>query len=113
MSIKEFFRPNIPKILIFLFIAIFFLSAKESVCGAGFLFSFCYKSYGFPFDYLVIGDPSSVGYVKTLAFGQFFFNAGSLMLNPVTLTIDIILIYALASLFFLIFSVKSKRSLSG
>lgn len=111
MNIKEFFRPNIPKILIFLFAALAFLYfAKEDVCGAGFIFAFCYKAYGFPFDYIVTGNvDAAFGHIKTLPFGQYFYKSGNFLLNPAALLVDVLLVYLLACFIASLFrTLKSK-----
>lgn len=109
MNAKEFLKPNIFKILTFIFIGIFYLYfAGESVCGVSFLFAFCYKAYGFPFLYLITGDINDVsGYVKTLFLGKYFSKFGNLFFNLAALVLDIVLIYLLACLMSMIFNKKN------
>ena len=98
MDIKKFLKPTIFKILLFMFIGIFYIYfARDEVCGAGLSFAFCYKAYGFPFSYAISGDiePAS-GYIKTLFFGENFAKYGNLLINPITFIFDAILIYSLA-----------------
>ena len=105
MGIREFLKPTLFKFLIFLIISIFYLYfANESVCGIGFMFAFCYKNYGFPFAYLISGDiDNSMGYIKTLPLGQYFYKSGNFLLNPAALLMDILLIYFLACFMDLLF----------
>lgn len=98
MNIKELLKPNLAKILIFLFIGIFYLYfAKEDACGVWSIIAFCYKAYGFPFSYAVSGDIDiTSGYIKTLFLGQYFSKYGNFLFNPATLMVDIFFIYILA-----------------
>ena len=98
MNVKEFFKPTILNILIFVFVAVFYLYfAGESACGASLYFAFCYKAYGFPFLYMVTGDiDSSLGYIKTLFLGEYFKKSGNILFNSAALIFDIALIYLLA-----------------
>ena len=98
MNAKEFLKPTFLKLLIFLFIGIFYLYfAREDVCGAGFMFAFCYSAYGFPFSYIVSGNiDTASGYLKTLFLGKFFFKIGSFLLNYVAMLLDILFIYLLS-----------------
>ncbi|MBS3114061.1 hypothetical protein J4448_03090 [Candidatus Woesearchaeota archaeon] len=111
MSARNFLKPSISKILIFLFIGILFLYfANESACGISFFFAFCYKAYGFPLAHLITGDiANSMGYIKTLPFGQFFYKSGNLLFNPAALLIDISLIYLLACLLDSLFRMRIKK----
>lgn len=98
MNAKEFFKPTILKIIIFLFIGVIYLYfAGESACGASLFFAFCYKAYGFPFLYLVTGDvDSSFIYIKTIFLGEYFKKSGNFLFNPEALILDMALIYLLA-----------------
>lgn len=98
MNAKEFIKPTLLKILIFIFIGIFYLYfAKEDVCGAGFMFAFCYNAYGFPFSYMASGNiDAALGYLKTLFLGKFFIKSGNFLFNYATLFLDILLIYLLS-----------------
>ena len=98
MNAKEFLKPSILKISIFLFIGVFYLYfAKESTCAAGFSFAFCYIEHGFPFSYIISGDiDAASGYLKTLFFGKFFFKSGNFLFNYAALLLDIIFIYLLS-----------------
>lgn len=100
MNVKDFFKPTIFKILIFLFISVFYLYfAGEDACGAGFGFSFCYKAHGYPFLYLVTGNIDiASGYLKDAFLGKFFAKPGNFLFNPLGLALDIIFIYILACL---------------
>lgn len=112
MNVKEFLKPNLLKILIFLFIGIFFLYfAGENACGAGFGFAFCYKAYGFPFLYLVTGQiDSASGYIKTLPFGSYFSKYGSFLFNPAAFVLDVVLIYLVACFISILFrKIKIKN----
>ena len=95
MNLKEFIKPTTLKILIFLIIGVLYLYfAGESVCGASFAFTFCYKAYGFPFSYIVTGNiDTASGYIKTLFLGKYFSNSGNILFNPAALILNLILIY--------------------
>ncbi len=114
MNVKEFLKPNLLKISIFLFIGIFFLYfAKERVSAAGFGFAFFYESYGFPLTYLIIGNTDSAsGHIRTLFLGNYFSKYGNFLFNPLALTIDIILIYLLACFLELLFKYTKKPMLT-
>jgi len=112
MNIKQFIKPTISKILIFLLMAIIFLYlAKEDVCAVSFFFAFCYKAYGFPFSYAVAGNiDAALGHLKTLFLGKYFLKYGNLLLNPAALIMDIALTYLLTCLVnFAIFHSKKKQ----
>lgn len=96
--IKGFLKPNALKIIVFLFIGIFYLYfAGESACGVWSILAFCYKAYGFPFSYIATGDIEiASGYIKNLFLGENFIKSGNLLFNPMTLALDLILIYLLA-----------------
>ena len=97
MNVKELLKPNALKILIFLSIGIVYLYfAVENICGVSFYFAFCYKAYGFPLSYMVIGDVNSAfGYIKTLFLGNYFTKSKNFLFNPLSLILNIISIYAL------------------
>jgi len=99
MKVKEFLKPNLFKLLVFLFIGVIYIYfAREETCAfGGFLFSFCYRTYGFPFFYLATGDVDiSTEYIKTLFLGEHFNKYGNVMFNVVALLADITLIYILS-----------------
>ena len=98
MSLKKFIKLGIFKILVFLFIAVFYLYfARENACGVGLTFAFCYKAYGFPFSYIVTGNiDNASGYIMTLPLGDYFSKSGNFLFNPLALMLDISLIYLLA-----------------
>lgn len=100
MKAKEFLKPAVLKMLIFLFIAVFFLYfATESVCGASFYFAFCYKAYGFPFSHTITGDiDSASSYVRTLFLGEYFNKSKNFLFSPIALIFDAVLAYLLACL---------------
>ena len=112
MNVKEFIKPGILKILIFLVIdvtSIYF--TKENACGVSLFFAFCYKAYGFPFFYLVTGNiDSASGYLKTLPLGNYFSKFGNFLFNTPSFILDIILIYLAACLIsFLFRRIKIKH----
>lgn len=112
MDIKKFLRPALLKIFIFACIAVFYLYfAKEEVCGAGLMFSFCYKAYGFPFPYLVSGGVDAAsGVLKTSFLGEFFEKSGNFLINYAALFLDILLIYLASCLIYLLVgSIKVKN----
>ena len=99
MSIR-ILNPSISKISISLLIILLasYFSSKTA-CGVYFLFTFCYMTYGFPFSYIVGGDTgaeTTISQVKTLYFGEYFFKAGNLLINPLTLILNLILTYMLS-----------------
>ena len=97
MGIKDFLKPTIFKISIFIFFGVVFLYAKESVSAIGFSFAIFYNAYGFPFQHLITGDIDSLsGIINTLFLGNFFTRYGSFLFNPTAFAVDIILIYLLA-----------------
>ena len=112
MNIKNFLKPSIFKILVFVFIGIFYLYfAGEDACGAGLFFAFCYKAYGFPFLYLVTGQiDNASGYMKTLPLGDFFSKTGNFLFNPAVFLLDIVLIYLLACFITILFN-KNKSNI--
>ena len=112
MKIKELLKPNLLKILIFLFLIIFLLYfAGEKACGVGMTFAFCYKAYGFPFSYLVTGDIDvAYGHIKTIPLGQYFNKYLNLLFNPIAFIVNTILIYLLACFISMLFrNVKFKH----
>lgn len=114
MNVKEFIKPGAFKIFVFLLIGVFYLYfTMEDVCAFGLFFAFCYKAYGFPFSYIVIGDiDSAFGHIKTMPFGAYFVKSGNYFLNLVALALDLALIYLLACVMAMIFSnAKVKRHL--
>jgi len=110
MNLKEFIKPSIFKIFIFLIIAVFYLYfAKEDACGAGLFFAFCYKAYGFPFSYLVTGNiDAASGHIKTLILGEYFSKSGNFLFNTLALLLDLALIYVLACFLDMLFDRKPK-----
>ena len=115
MNTKDFFKPNIFKILVFLFISLFYLYfAGETGCGAGFGFTLCYKAYGFPFFYAMTGDYSIIqSYTGTLFLGKYFLKYGSLNFNALALLFDAILIYILACMIGSLMNVKRIKNQDG
>ncbi|MBI2541555.1 hypothetical protein HYV80_02500 [Candidatus Woesearchaeota archaeon] len=98
MNAKEFLKPNYLKLAIFAFVGVVYLYfAGENVCGAGFSFAFCYKSYGFPFQYLISGQiDAASGFVKSTFLGEFFTKSGEFLVNYIALLLDIAFIYLLS-----------------
>ena len=98
MSIKNFIKPSLVKILLFLIITISSLYfTRENACGISPFFAFCYKAYGFPLPYLVTGSvDSAFGHIKTLPLGEFFSKSGNFLFNVPAFVSDMILIYLLA-----------------
>src|SRR3989338_3690302 len=105
-KVKELIKPTVLKLLIFLFISLFYLYfAGEDVCAVGLSFKFCYKAHGFPIPYLVTGDISNASdYIKTLSFSNYFAKFGNYLLNPAALLIDAVLIYLLSCFISMIFA---------
>ena len=112
MNIKEFFKPSVLKIFIFIIIAIFYLYfAGETGCGAGFGFSLCYKAYGFPFFYAMTGDEGIVRNIAESSFlGNYFSKFGILNFNALALLVDVILIYSLACIIGSLLNVKGNKN---
>lgn len=104
-AVKKFLKPGVLKISIFLAIAAFFTYfTKENACGVSIFFAFCYKAYGFPFLHIVSGQiDSASGYIATLPLGAYFSKYGNFLFNPITLVLDIILLYLLACLISILF----------
>ena len=109
MRLGKFLKPTILKIMVFLFIGIIYLYlAAESVCGAGFGFTICYKAYGFPFQYFATGDvDSSMNIIESSLLGQYFNKIGNFLFNPISLALDLTLIYLLSCLISMIFKNKA------
>ena len=97
---KKFLRPSTMKLLLFLLIGVVYLYfAGEDVCAAGLFFKLCYKSYGFPFPYLVTGDIGNASdYTSTLHLGSYFSKSGSFLFNPLAFLLNLMLIYLLSCL---------------
>ena len=115
MNAKESLKPSALKILIFLLIgAIYLYFAKEDACAVSFYFAFCYKAYGFPFQYMVTGNiESASSQIKTLPFADYFSKSGNFLLNPVALILNLILIYLLACLISVLFGkMKVERRIA-
>lgn len=110
MNIKNFLKPDIFKALIFLFMCIFYLYfANDKVSAAGFSFAIFYSAYGFPFQYLIIGDIGKTsGIVNNLFLGNYFIKFNNFLFNPLALALNIILIYLLACL--MAIPLKNKKS---
>jgi len=112
MNIKQFIKPNIFKIFVFLPMAFIFLYlAKEDICGAGFLFAFCYRSYGFPFSYMATGNvDAALGHIKTLFLGEHFNKLDNVLINPIALLFDLAFIYLLSCIIFALSrNIKPKK----
>ena len=112
MNIKEFLKPGILKVLIFLLIAVLFLYfVKEDACGVSIFFAFCYNAYGFPLPYLVAGNiESALGHIKTLPLGDNFAKYGNFLFNPAALLWDLALIYLLSCFMFMLFKNMKLKS---
>lgn len=112
MGAKNFLKPSILNILIFLFVGVMFLYfGGESVCGVSFFFSFCYSAYGFPFPYMATGDIGTAsGYIKTLFLGDYFNKFGNFLFNPAAFLLDIALIYIMACFMAALFNARIKKS---
>ena len=106
MGIKDFLKPSIVKILAFLSVGLFYLYfASESVSAAGFSFAVFYSAYGFPFQYLIIGDIDNLsGIIKDMFLGNYFTKFGNTLINPAALALDLILIYSFACLISMLFA---------
>lgn len=111
MRLAELLKPNIFKIITFIFIGIVFLYfAKESTCGVSFFFAFCYKAYGFPFFYMIDGDVGAASdYANTLFLGRHFSKSGSILLNPAAFALNVILMYLLACFITVLFKDKIRH----
>ena len=114
MNAKEFLKPNFLKILVFLFVGIFYIYfAKESVCGAGLFFAFCYNAYGFPFSYLITGNfDAAAGHIETLAFGGFFSRMGNYLFNPFAMLLNLVLVYLLSCFMANLFKYQNSAYIS-
>ena len=112
MRLGKFLKPTILKITVFLFIGIVYLYlAAESACGAGFGFTICYKAYGFPFQYLATGDVNSaINIINAYTFGDYFNKIGNFLFNPISLALDLALIYLASSLISFIFENKNIKN---
>ncbi len=113
MRLNKFLNPTIMKIMVFLFIGLVYLYfAAESVCGAGLTFVICYKAYGFPFQYLATGDvDSAINIINSSPLGGYFNKLGNFLFNPVSLALDLALIYLASCLISFVFENKPiKRS---
>ena len=95
MNIKNFLRLTFFKATIFLFVGTVYLYfASESVSAAGLSFAFFYTAYGFPFQYLIIGDIDEISsFADGLFLENYFSKYGNYLFNPVAFALDIILIY--------------------
>ena len=83
---------------------------SEKICGASFLFAFCYKSYGFPFHYIITGDVDiASGYIKTTFLGAYFIKIKNILFNPLSFVIDSIVNYIISCLVSLLFENKKFR----
>ena len=111
MNIKNFFKPTLSKLLIFVFIAVFYLFfASETTCGASLFFSFCYKAHGFPFSYFMTGDVDWLDKTPNALFlGKYFGKSGNALFNAPALAIDILLIYLLSCFLGLFINVKKLK----
>ncbi len=110
MNLKKFLKPTIFKILVFLFIGVFYLYfAQEDTCAASFYFSFCFNEHGFPFSYIVTGEiDNAMEPVKALFLGDYFKKYDGILFNPAAFILDLILIYLLASFITLLISKQTK-----
>lgn len=108
MQLGKLLKPTIFKIIVFLFIGFVYLYlAAESVCGVGLTFVICYKAYGFPFQYLATGDiDSAINIINASTFGSYFNKVGKFLLNPVSLVLDLALIYIASCFISMIFENK-------
>ena len=112
MNLKEFLKPTVLKIFLFLvFVAFFIFIARDDACGVGLFFAFCYKAYGFPFFYIATGDIDiASAYFKTLTFGGYFAKFNNFLFNVPAFLFDIVLIYLLACLISVLFrKIKIKN----
>ena len=111
MNIKNFLRPTFLKAITFLFVGVVYLYfARESVSAAGLSFAFFYTAYGFPFQYLIIGDIGKISsIVGELFLGNYFSKYGNFLFNPFAFALDLILIY-LFSCFMGVFFEKMNSS---
>lgn len=113
MKLNKFLKPTILKIAIFLFVGIVYLYlSTESVCGAGLTFVICYKAYGFPFQYLVAGDiNSAIDIIKSSPLGNYFNKFEDFLLNPLSLILDLALIYLASCTISFIFEKGFKQEI--
>ena len=112
MNLKEFLRPTVFKMSAFLLIgSIYLYFAKEDVCAVSFYFGFCYRAYGFPFQYIVTGDIAGASsQITALPFSSYFTKYGSFLLNVPALVLDVILIYLMSCFISILFrKMKFKR----
>ena len=113
MKIKEFLKPNILNIGIFVLIGIFYLFlAGQKTCGAGYSFDFCYKTTGFPLQYILTGDINSASaLIKEIPLGSYFIKSGNALLNPAAFALDVVFIYLLSCFIsFLFRNMEIKKS---
>ena len=112
MGIKNFLKPSIFKLTIFIFVGIFYLYfIKEGVSAAGFNFAFFYNAYGFPFQYLITGDTSNLsGITNEMFLGNYFTKYGTALINPIALVLNIMLIYLLACIMSMLFAKMKVKS---
>ena len=112
MRLNKFLKPNILKITVFLFICLVYLYlAAESACGAGFGFTICYKAYGFPFQYLATGDiNTAINILNSSPLGAYFGKIGNFLFNPVSLALDLALIYLISCIISFVFENKKRLS---
>ena len=109
MNVKKLLKPNALSIsLTLLGISLFFV--KEEVCAAGgFIFIFCYKSYGFPFSYLITGDiANAYGHIKTLFLGNYFTQYGNFLFNPVVFILNFLFVYLSACFISFLFKLRVR-----
>ncbi len=112
MRIKEFLKPSVFKVIMFLFVGVFYLYlAKEEVSAVGLYFSMNYKTYGFPFSYMVTGNIDAASdYTSTLFLGSYFSKFGKVLLNPAALMLNAISIYLLSCLISMLLFKKELKS---
>ena len=83
---------------------------NEGVCGVFLFYSFCYKSYGFPFPYILNGNIEvAAGQMKTVFLGSFFIKSGNFLFNPAALMLDLALIYLLSCIAAALFSYALEK----
>ncbi len=111
MNAKNFLKPTFLKAIIFLFVGVLYLYfAEERVSAAGFSFAFFYAAYGFPFQYLIIGDIDKISsIVSGLFLGNYFSEYGNFLFNPIAFALGMILIYLLSCFMGVLFG-KMKSS---
>ncbi len=99
MNAKNLLKPNSLRIMVFLFLAVFFLYfAKEDVCAVGLFFAVCYNAYGFPLSYLITGDTDGAARIQTLFLDKYFAKIDNFLFNPLAFLLNLIFIYLLACL---------------